>query len=210
MVIGPMIGWLKQECYFLGELKTPTWRFRQKRCEFIRPISEYVDASQHPTLGQFLRYNTNEKRLIENHDSSLKELEAIATIAHSGLVKLPELKVLVEKIEAEFKEWRGAYPIEDGPNLFAENVINLASIPELPSHYTNAEAWKKYGQDALILRSNPAIKEDFDRLQKILEELTTCSNGLKVSLSDLQDQLADLYGLPPALPSNTFDSFEIF
>lgn len=209
MVVGPVIEGLKQECYFLGELKTPTWRFRQKRCEFIRPISEYVDASQYPTLGQFLRYNPDEKKLIEAHDFTLKELEMVATATHSGLVKLPELQALIKKIETEFKEWRGAYPIEDGPNLLAENVINLAAISELPRHYTNAEAWKKYGQEALFLRRSLAVAKDFERFQKALDELTTCSSKLKDSLSDLQDHLADEYGLPPA-PTGTFDSFEIF
>lgn len=89
VVVAPVADGLRRELFFLDR-RDPTWRYRAKRCEFIRPIREYVDATQESTLGQFLRFFPEIEKLAKAHDSQLAALERAAEEAHRALATLPE------------------------------------------------------------------------------------------------------------------------
>lgn len=215
MIVGPLLTGLAQERYFLEGQKSPTWRHGSKRCEFVRGIAEYVDASQRPTLAQFLRFNPREKELAEAHDVGVTALETAAADAHARLLDLAEFRALFKRVEEDFKGKKGGYDqIERADHLFAENIINFGAQPALPSHYVYSEAWKKYASDAVRLKEHAAVRDAFVRLNQAVENLSKNVNDLLSALSERRDQLADDYGLPPAPPTNagseTVETFETF
>lgn len=214
-VVAPVVNGLTQEDYFLSVQKAPTWRFRPRKCEFLHRIPEYVDVSQHPTLAQFRRYNPAEAKLADKHDAGLNGLEAAATAAHAGLLALPAFRALVQRVEGEVSDWRGAYGPQDAANLFAQDVINWAHTPEPPDHYTDAKAWKRFGPEALALREDQAVTPAFARLDEAHAALAVTTRRLKKRLEELRDELSDAFGLPPApvtlsSPPGSFESFESF
>ncbi len=198
-VLSPLIAGIEQERYFLKQ-RNPTWRFRAKRAEFIRRLREYVDAAQEPTLRQFFRYRADYGALAERHDAALNALENAASQAHASLVALAPFQELEKVIGAEFSDWRGAYPPEDGLALLAENTINWTLINTLPDHYANAKAWAKHGPAALKLRQDPTTTEKCQALEKALDELRQTTDELQEALSNYRDNLADSFGLPPVPP----------
>lgn len=203
MVLGPVIHGLTQEAYFLTVQRAPTWRFRSRTCEYIHEVAHYIDASQLPTLNQFLRFNAKQAKLVHAHDKVLSDFQASASKAHDALVQLPAFQPIVEKVEREFPDWRGAYRVEDGPSLLAEAALNWAHLPEPPSHSTDAAAWKQYGPDVLRLRDDTSVAESFQTVEANLAHLAKTSTTLKDSLVSLRDELADKYGLPPAPPTSS-------
>ena len=202
MVIGPLIDGLTREEFFLSH-NDPSWRFRAKRCEFIRPVREYVEAQQEPTLQQFLRFNRNEAKLAVSHDTKLAELENSAKAVYNQLIQLPEFVTLALNIDTEDHNWRGAYGRENACDLLAEHTINWATYQDIPSHYLSAKVWKKHGQAALAFRKHKSVKSQFDHLITVLGDLNQITIKFKDSLATVRDDLADNFGLPPApIPNN--------
>ncbi|GEM_PF-6849017 len=201
MVIEPLIDGLTREVYFLSH-NDPSWRFRARRCEFIRPVREYIDAQQEPTLQQFLRFNKNEKKLATSHDTKLTDLENAAEDVYNQLIQLPELVTLARNIDTVDPNWRGAYGRENTHNLLAEYAINWATYQDIPSHYLTAEVWKKHGQETLAFRKHTTVKKQFDHLITVLKDLNQITIEFKGSLAIVRDNLADNFDLPPVPISN--------
>ena len=201
VVIGPLIDGLVSEIIFFSH-NDPSWRFRAKRCEFIRPVREYVDAQQEPTLQQFLRFNKNEAKLAISHDTKLTDLENSAEDVYNHLIQLPEFVTLARNIDTEDTNWRGAYGKENACDLLAQYAINWATYKDIPSHYLSAEVWKKYGPATLVFRKHKAVKRQFNHLITVLDDLNRITIEFKDSLATVRDNLADNFGLPPAPISN--------
>lgn len=198
MVIKPLIDGLSREEFFLRH-NNPTWRFRAKRCEFIRPIREYVETHQEPTLLQFMRYYDNVANLLNAHDTTLNELEKSAETAHMQIIQLPGFVKLARTIEEEDPAWRAACLGEDAPKLLAEHTINWIDYNEIPNHYISAKAWEKHRQDALLFRKHNSTKSQFDHLKNVLRNLNKITPELKGSLVTIRDNLADNFGLSPVI-----------
>ena len=201
MVIVPLIEGLSREEFFLSH-NDPSWRFRAKRCEFIRPVREYVEAQQESTLQQFLRFNKNEAELAVSHDTKLAVLENAANAVYYQLKQLPEFVTLAVNIDTADPNWRGAYGIENAPDLLAEYTINWATYKDIPSHYLSAKVWKKHGQATLAFRKHKSVKRQFDHLITVLKDLNQITIEFKDSLATVRDNLADNFGLPPDPISN--------
>ena len=201
MVIVPLIEGLSREEFFLSH-NDPSWRFRAKRCEFIRPVREYVEAQQESTLQQFLRFNKNEAELAVSHDTKLAVLENAANAVYYQLKQLPEFVTLAVNIDTADPNWRGAYGIENAPDLLAEYTINWSNYKDIPSHYLSAKVWKKHGQATLAFRKHKSVKRQFDHLITVLKDLNQITIEFKDSLATVRDNLADNFGLPPDPISN--------
>ena len=201
MVIVPLIEGLSREEFFLSH-NDPSWRFRAKRCEFIRPVREYVEAQQESTLQQFLRFNKNEAELAVSHDTKLAVLENAANAVYYQLKQLPEFVTLAVNIDTADPNWRGAYGRENASNLLAEYTINWATYKDIPSHYLSAKVWKKHGQATLAFRKHKSVKRQFDHLITVLKDLNQITIEFKDSLATVRDNLADNFGLPPDPISN--------
>lgn len=208
-ILHPLIEGLEQEFYFLASQGNPTWRFRPQRCEFLRPLHEFVGREQHANLSQFLRHQSALNEHFVTHDNTLKELEAAAAASFAGLLQLPELAELTRKLDDEFKDWRGAYQQKDGPSLLAENIIDFSELTQLLSHYANAKAWEKYGPEAKRLRQDPRVERQVAGLDAAKKKLVGIVDTTLKQLQKLRDELADEYGLPAVRPAygDTVDAF---
>jgi hypothetical protein len=207
MVLSPLLERLGREQYYLG-LRHPTWSFLAGRCESLRPLVEYIDQAQAPTLQQLLRYYPHLKRLVDMHEQALSELEAAATQLQQTLPRVPSFQQLLEKIEATHPAWRAGYD-RPGENagLLTETLINWSHLPKTPATDTRSPAWDVYRTEALKLREDPAARPLFDALDLALDRLTKCTDDLHRQLAELRDELADQFGLPPAAPTWVEDLF---
>jgi hypothetical protein len=207
MVLSPLVTRLGRERYYLG-LRHPTWNFLAGRCESLRPLTEYIDQAQEPTLHQLLRYYPHLKKAVDTYDQVLMGLEAAATRLQQTLPRVPSFLQLLHQIETTHPAWR-ADSDRPGENmgLLVETLINWSHLPETPSSDTRSAAWSAYRTAALKLREDPAAKPLFDTLDLSLGRLTECTNDLHRQFSELRDDLADQFGLPPAAPTRVQDLF---
>lgn len=196
-VIGPAIPRLAIELSFLGQ-KNPTWRFKARRCEFLRPVAEYVLPTHEPTLAQYRRFDDDAEARIGRHDRLLKTLEERAAAAHERFRGLAAAGDLVRVLEERFPDWRGAYPREDGPSVLAQCVINWARHPE-PGliDSTVTPAWQVLGARAVSLRGEPAVASAFEELDRTIDEMGEATQELRRFLESSRDAYADRYGIPP-------------
>jgi hypothetical protein len=206
MVLSPLVARLGRERYYLG-LRHSTWSFSARRCESLRPLAEYIDEEQEPTLRQLLRYYPHLKGLVETHDQALLELEAAAPLLQDALPRLPSFKRLLEQIEATHHDWRGGYSPGENEGLLVETLINWSYLPQLPVNDSRAPAWNQYRAEALQLREDPVAQPLFAAFDRTLDRLAQCTNELHRLLSELRDELADQFGLPPAAPTRAEESW---
>lgn len=87
-----MIESVRRELQLL-EKGNVSWRFYSKKCEYIRPVAEYIDRNQLPNYEDFLVDGLNEglKSVIDAHEGAVFAVEAAATIqvARAGQTALP-------------------------------------------------------------------------------------------------------------------------
>src|SRR5438874_188584 len=85
-ILNPLIESLRREVYLLkkGNL---SWRWPSKKCEYIRPIVEYLDKSHLPNYEDFLadELNPEFKGHFDKHDQAVAELESAASQFFAGL-----------------------------------------------------------------------------------------------------------------------------
>jgi hypothetical protein len=199
MVISPLIDHLSMERLFLSK-GNPTWIVVAERCESLRPIAEHIERDQEPTLRQLLRYNPQLQRFVDDHDRLLQRVEVEARGILPRLLTLPAFLTLLDRIEGEYPDWRGAYSREQGPQLLAEMIINWSDDENPPINYTNAKAWRAHRAEGLRLRENPQVSPAFAELKSAVVALYASTTELENALSALRDQLADEFGLPAAAP----------
>lgn len=197
VVIGPVIGGLDRELFFLRR-KDPAWRFRAKRSESLRPIHEYVDGSQQATLQQFIRFFPAIGKLAGAHDRRVLDVERAAADAQTAIIELPELLLSSEVLAQGDPPWLGASPKSDAAQVIAEHAINFPTGAEISAHYPNA--WKQHGLELQKLRETPEARPKLDALYQALEALQGTSTDLRQALSERRDSLADDFGLPPNPP----------
>ena len=89
-ILNPVIDSLRRETELLksGNL---SWRVRSRRCEYIRPIAELIDANQQPNLEDFLAEHPTFGDRFSQHDSALAGVEQATTEYVQGLLKAPSV-----------------------------------------------------------------------------------------------------------------------
>jgi len=77
--MNPVIESLQRESNLLGEGNL-SWRPYSKRCEYIRPIREYIESSQRPNYEDFVadRLNRGFRGRFEKHDQLVSKVESAA------------------------------------------------------------------------------------------------------------------------------------
>jgi hypothetical protein len=150
-IINPLIDALRREQLLL-EKANLSWRFYSRRCEYIRPIPEYVEASQLPNYEDFLADDLNSSfpAEVERHDRLVVEAEAKAAGFFDGLMRSDLFQRQVQESLAEYQAGLSSnlqYPdlesmSKDLPKYVAEYLINRSEV--LPSHYTVHKFWEGY------------------------------------------------------------------
>src|SRR5438270_10126280 len=102
-ILNPLIESLEREVFLLAKGNL-SWRFYSKKCEYIRPISEYIEASQRPNYEDFLSdpLNPNFPGMFENHDRALSEVESKAAEFADNLMQDKEFQAEVNRSLEEY------------------------------------------------------------------------------------------------------------
>jgi len=182
-ILNPLIESLRRETGLLrkGNL---SWRWYSRKCEYLRPIVEYVDDFHQPNLEDFLADNLNQgfKEDFESHDRALDKVESNASRFFDGLM---QSGIFPEQVKSSLKEYESRgdamlqYPSldsmkQDLPKYVAEYLINRTDV--LPHHYVAHQFWKEFRRE--FERS----EDDFDGYQQ-----RASFRALKESAASLED-----------------------
>ncbi len=150
--MNPLIESLLREDRLLEEGNL-TWRCDRRRCEYIRPITEYIEPAYWPNYDDFLADNGDFKDKFEKHDSAVSSVEINANEFCDILLGTP---IFLEQVNKSLQDYESRvnthqpqyqsliYMKEDLPKYVAEYLINR--IKFLPHHYTMHKFWNDYAQ----------------------------------------------------------------
>jgi hypothetical protein len=201
-ILNPVIDSLRRETELL-KIGNLSWRAHSRRCEYIRPTSELIDASQQPNLEDFLAEHPAFGDRFVQHDAALASLEHAATEYVQGLLKASSFQERVnrclENYDAQLP-FNPAYPDlldrrNEVPEYVAEFIVNNSS--SLPRHYAMYSFWKEYAK---------VFQDDFggfteaahDNLTHKTQELLGISDQLRIDLEALRLTLVREYDIPAA------------
>jgi hypothetical protein len=207
-VLNPLIESLGREVFLLSKGNL-SWRFHSRKCEYIRPICDYIDISQRPNYEDFLADPLNPafQEKFEAHDRALTEVEASASRFSRGLI---QADLFVEKMQESLKDYesfaRGNPPCwydesmrESFPRAVAELVVNR--IDALPEHYGTAKFWGKY-RDKFDLSGQEfepyGQRQSFQALVQARDALQNLADKLLQDLNTHRQLLCRAYDIPAA------------
>jgi hypothetical protein len=200
VVINPIIESLRREIDFLGTGNL-AWRARSGASEVIRPIPEYVDATQWPNLHDFQIEYPGFVKLFESHDSGVTLLNAAAMKAYEWLVAEGSFQTEVISELGRYEQERSRlgpqYPSFNNSRVelvpsFAENVVN--TVETLPAHYLFAPLWNFAGKALLRFRHVPS----FEDLESAKHQVGKVGGSLKLDLETKRLQLSRRFDVPAA------------
>ena len=186
-----------------------SWRFYSRKCEYIRPITEYIETDQLPNFEDFLSDGLNQdfKPSIDAHDNAVLAVEAAAGTFFDGLMHSSLFLSEVQKSLDEYKvrvadkpQYPDAAPIEkDLPKYVAEYLINSAA--SLPSHYVMHRFWEEFRNKFDLAGSEFGPyqqRESFQRIKQSIERLKDIANGLLSAVEKHRFWLCSTYDIPAA------------
>jgi hypothetical protein len=201
-ILNPVIDSLRRETDLLksGNL---SWRAHSRRLEYIRPISELIEADQQPNLEDFLAEHPTFGDRFGQHDSALAGLERATTEYVQGLLKASSFRERVNKYLEHYEAhlpFNPAYPDllsrrDEIPEYVAEFIVNDSK--SLPRHYAMYSFWKEYAEQ---------FQDDFggftesahDNVKGKTRELLGISEQLRIDLETLRLTLVREYDIPAA------------
>jgi len=199
-VINPIVEGLQRELELLdsGNL---SWRFYSHRCEFIRPVGEYVDGNQEPNYSDFLVENTKYRQRFKSHDSNLDAVNNSASALFGALISNPQFLEAVESSFRAYEKARQRDPLapdlsstrNDDTKYAAEYLIN--NYRDLPSHYSLAKFWKAASDAMHLFRSSSGL---FGPVQENTRILKRESERLASDLESLRRDFSRRFDLPAA------------
>jgi hypothetical protein len=205
-VINPIIEGLERELYFL-QSGNATWRYFSQRCEFIRPVQEYVESAQLPNYSDFLVEHPEFKKKFQTHEKSLSALNNSANALYRALLANPQFAEKVSSSIRMYEELRLKEPHtpdlgyikQDLDKLMAEYLIN--DISDLPSHYATARFWALTSSDLRAFRNSTDL---FDSLRTAESMFAAESQRLISDLEIKRGKFSDTFDLPAARTSDFF------
>ncbi len=149
-VLNPIVSGLDREIHFLNQGNL-TWRYYSRRCEYIRPVQEYVQNGHWPNYEDFLADNPSFTRKFSVHDEAVGEAELLAGRFYDTLLQSPLFRTEVDNYLKEYEAavnptepslYTLEHMKEELPKYVAEYLIN--EVKALPPHYTTHKFWEKY------------------------------------------------------------------
>src|SRR5579859_4381720 len=151
VILNPVIDGLRREVGLLvkGNLN---WRSYSRKCEYIRPIREYIETTQQPNYEDFLtdQLNVTFEESFKRHDEQVVVVEASAGRFFDELMESKSFQSQVTNSLEEYEANLSSDP--QYPHLasmggelqkfVAENLINRAEL--LPQHYMTYKFWERY------------------------------------------------------------------
>ncbi len=214
-VLNPLIESLQRETYFLAKGNL-TWQSDTKKCEYIRPIREYLAHSQWPNYKDFLTDSQNFEfaKKFEGHDSALFAAESSAGAFAEDLTQSDEFQTRVRDYLEEYQSLarnNPLYPYLDdtpsGSRARAVAALLVNRMDSLPDHWGTHKFWELYKNKFEIYRDRPS----FQPVKESTEELKTVSHNLLIELETHQQLLCRKYDIPAApIPTDKSHSFDAF
>lgn len=214
-IMNPVIEGLRREDFYLAKGNI-TWQSDTKRCEYIRPICEYIQYSQRPNYEDFMAdpLNLGFKEKFEEHDRGLCAVELRATEFTDGLIHSDlfqkQVKDLLERYQSMARDNPQCPYLEDstGGGLargVAALIVNR--ITAQPHHYVTHRFWELYKNEFESYHEGPS----FQPVKKAAEALKGVSNKLLLDLEDQRQSLCRTYDIPAApITADTSHSFDAF
>ena len=199
-VLNPLIESFRRENQLLqgGNL---SWRVHTRRCEYIRPSSEFVTSNQWPNLEDFLAENTTFRDRFAEHDSAVLQLEQVTSHFVRGLLASSVFAKRVAECLSDYESKRLStnpeYPdLSDPrgqiPEYVTEFIVNNAT--SLPAHYNLHFFWQVFAdrfQEFLV-----AFKQG--EPSNAAKKVMTLSGDLASELESLRLTLCREYDIPAA------------
>ncbi len=159
----------------------------------IRPLENYIDTPALPIFEEFFDEYPKLNRQREKHDELWAALLENCRVAFDSLLESSDFQEKVRMTLSEFPEYPGgAVPREDFVKLIAQYVVN--NIRQLPSHYTTAHFWSRFGQEFLALRT----PEAFNRLDASGHQFLEFDGKLVTTFKNFGSELRKEYDIPAA------------
>jgi len=207
-VLNPLIENLEREIFLLNKGNL-SWRFYSRKCEYIRPIRDYVRIDQRPNYEDFISdpLNTGFQEKFEAHDGALAEVETSASRFSDGLI---QSELFVKQMQASLKEYESIarnnplYPYmesmrESLPKAAAEFLVNRVDV--LPDHYMTHKFWEEY-QDKFDLSAQEfepyGQRQSFRGLVQARAALKNAADKLLHDLDTHRQLLCRTYDIPAA------------
>lgn len=205
--INPLLNALTVEMSFL-ERRSITWRFTNKRLEFVRPLREYLSPMVRPVYLEFIQAIPDAQHRFGEHDDLVLQIERLGTEAFKSIVTEPFTRRVNTLLKAHIKRGLpypgGSYSEEQFPLLIAQNIVNR--VEEIPEHYSDADFWSRHRREFLQM----ARGESFEKLDQRREQLLALDRGLVAWLQETSNALRSRHDLPaspfPWLPLYPFTS----
>lgn len=211
--VNPLIKSLRGEIHLLGQGNL-SWRAYSKRCEYIRPIPEYIESSQRPNFEDFLadQLNPGFKEPFERHDHQVSEVEKVAARFFVGLTDSSEFQNQVKDAVEEYASVARGNPnypdlgtIRDLAKVVAEYLINR--VDNLPDHYMTHKFWEDY-RGRFNHYQNPPSFQELDQTAAALHET---SMNLLSDLEGHRRHLCVTYDIPAApIPTDKSHNLDVY
>lgn len=207
-IINPLIESLRREVCLLAKGNL-SWRYHSRRCEYLRPISEYIDNSQRPNYEDFLadEQNAGFKGRFDEHDDALRVVEESASRFFDGLM---QSQMFLKQVKDSLAQYESTVSVqsqipsldsmrENLPNYVAEYVINRAVV--LPNHYLMHKFWEDYKskfENSSYEFDLYMARESFKKLEQAALRLKDLSAELLRTLESHRYLLCSTYDIPAA------------
>ncbi len=201
-ILNPVIDSLRRETELLKS-RNLSWRVHSRRCEYIRPIAELIDASQQPNLEDFLAEHPTFADRFTQHDSALAGLEKATTESVQALLRASNFQEQVNRCVANYEALlphNPTYPdLLEVRGKIAEYVAEFIAnnSRSLPRHYTLYAFWKEYAEGFQQYSAGFDETKQHD-LRGKTQELLAISEQLRVDLEALRLTLVREYDIPAA------------
>jgi hypothetical protein len=154
---------LENERGFLSR-RNWTFRFHNRKLEYLAPIAEHLPAAARQNLEQFVSFFPEVAVQIGEHDSCERQLEKSCNAYFVSLLESRHFREAFHDVAQgapqalgrEFSSHFGAYSSEaDFEGILAEYLVN--NIETLPSYYSTAQLWNQYRDRFLEIVSAPDL-----------------------------------------------------
>jgi hypothetical protein len=204
-VVNPAMDALRREAIQLGKGNI-SWRYFSKRCEYIRPIRQYIEGAYRPNYDDFLAENPQFKRKFEEHDLAVSKIEDAAGKFAADLLHNEKFKFEVDRALKNYasESTYARSPSEPSPpsledthglpETIAEYVIN--NVESLPRHYLTYDFWERF-RGPFLRDFNARDASKADALPRAVQQLEGISGRLARDLDRHRLNLCRKHDMAP-------------
>ena len=209
-ILNPVIESLHREAFFLAKGNL-TWQGDTRRCEYIRPIREYIEYPQLPNYEDFVAdpLNPSFSAKFEEHDRALSVVESSAAEFADGLMHSEPFQKQVKDSLEQYQSTASASGqylyLGSLPRAVAALLVNRIDV--LPHHYGTRQFWEIYKNMFETYHEDPS----FRAVKTAADALKDVSSKLVLDLENHRQILCRTFDIPAApIPTGKSRSTDAF